>query len=162
MFGYCNCFDCPIPLYGNNVTPPIMCHFNIPQPWSPQHHGITRIYHTILKYSKRNYVRNAMNIYDQIFNQTHWSCGCFICHPQIIWCKFKLWKPQLQSQLFYDNINSKTSIQQHILYCILCNLYLDNCPMIIYWYNNYSYLWYQKTNLFICGYSIYILNFLLF
>jgi len=50
-----NCFDYPIPLYGNNVTPSIMCHFNILQPWSPQQHGITRIYHIILKYSKCNY-----------------------------------------------------------------------------------------------------------
>ncbi len=56
-------------MYGNNVIPLIMCHFNIPQPWSPQHHGITKIYHTILKYSKRTYVRNAMNINLQIFNQ---------------------------------------------------------------------------------------------
>ncbi len=63
MFGNYNCSNYPIPLYGNNVTSPIMCHFSIPQPWSPQQHGITRIYHIIPKYSKRNYVRNAMNIY---------------------------------------------------------------------------------------------------
>jgi hypothetical protein len=36
MFSDCNCCDYPIPLYGNNVTSPIMCQFNIPQPWSPQ------------------------------------------------------------------------------------------------------------------------------
>ncbi len=36
MIGDYNCFDYPIPLYGNNVTPPIMCHFNIPQPRFPQ------------------------------------------------------------------------------------------------------------------------------
>jgi len=40
---------------------------------------------------------------------------------------FRLWKPQPQSQLFCDNINFRTSIQQHIFYCILPNLYLDNC-----------------------------------
>ncbi len=142
MFGNCNCFDCPIPLYGNSVTSPIMCHFNIPQPWSPQQHGITRIYHTIMKYSKHSYVRNAMNIYLQISNQPHWFCGCLICHLQIIWCRFRLWKPQLQSQLLYDNINFKTSIQQHILYCIFPNLYLNNCHMIIYCYNKYPYFWY--------------------
>jgi hypothetical protein len=39
--------------------------FNILQPWSPQH-GITKIYHTIMKYSKRSYVRNAMNKYVQL------------------------------------------------------------------------------------------------
>ncbi len=66
-----NYSNCPIPLYGNNVTPPIMCHFNIPQPWSPQQHGIIRIFHTIMKYNKRNYVKNAMNIYLQISNQPH-------------------------------------------------------------------------------------------
>jgi hypothetical protein len=33
-----------------------------------------------------------------------------ICHLQIIWCMFKLWKAQPQYQLFCDNINSKTSI----------------------------------------------------
>jgi len=26
MFGDYNCFDYRIPLYGNNVTPPTMCH----------------------------------------------------------------------------------------------------------------------------------------
>jgi len=62
MFGNYNYSNCPILLYDNNVTSPIMCHFNIPQPWSPQQHGITRIYHIIMKYSKRSYVRNAMNI----------------------------------------------------------------------------------------------------
>ncbi len=66
MFGDCNCFDCPIPLYGDSVTSPIMCHFNIPQPLFPQQHEITRICHIIMKYSKRNYVKNAMNIYLQI------------------------------------------------------------------------------------------------
>jgi hypothetical protein len=65
-----------------------------------------------------------------------------IYHLQIIWCRFKLWKPQPQSQLFCDNIDSKTSIQQHILYYILPNLYLDNCHMIIYCYNNCPYFWY--------------------
>ncbi len=63
MLGDCNCSDCPIPLDGNNVTPPIMCHFNILQPRSPEQHGIIRIYHIILKYNKFNYVKNAMNIY---------------------------------------------------------------------------------------------------
>jgi hypothetical protein len=63
MLGDYNCFDCPIPLYGNNVIPPIMCQFNILQPWSPQQHGITKIYYTIMKYNKRSYVRNVMNIY---------------------------------------------------------------------------------------------------
>ncbi len=38
---------------------------------------------------------------------------------------------QPQSQLSYDDINSRTSIQQHIFYCILPNLYLDNCHVII-------------------------------
>ncbi len=71
MFGNYNCSDYPIPLYGNNVTSPIMCHFNILQPWSPQQHGITRIYFIILKYNKRSYVKNAMNIYLQIFDQPH-------------------------------------------------------------------------------------------
>jgi hypothetical protein len=33
--------------------------------------------------------------------------------------------------LSYDDINSRTSIQQHIFYCILPNLYLDNCHVII-------------------------------
>ncbi len=110
MFGNCNYFDYPIPLYGNNLTSPIMCHFNIPQPWSPQQRGITKIYHTIMKYIKRSSVRNAMNIYIQICDQPHWFCGCLICHLQIIWCMFKLWKAQPQYQLFCDNINSKTSI----------------------------------------------------
>jgi hypothetical protein len=63
-----------------------------------------------------------------------------ICHLQIIWCMFRLWKPQLQSQLFCNNINSRTSIQQHVLYCILPNQYLDNCHMIINYYNSYLYL----------------------
>ncbi len=71
MFSDCNCSYYPIPLYGNNVTPLIMCHFNIPQPRFPQQHGIIKIYHIILKYSKCNYVRNAMNIYLQISNQAH-------------------------------------------------------------------------------------------
>jgi len=31
----CNCFNCLIPLYGNNVFPPIMCHFNIYGSWYP-------------------------------------------------------------------------------------------------------------------------------
>ncbi len=119
-----------------------MCHFNIPQPWFAQQHGITRIYHTILKYSKHSYVKHAMNIYLQIFDQPHWFCGCLIYHPQIIWCKFKLWKLQPQFQLFCDDINPITSIQQHVFYCILPNLYLDNCHMIINCYNNYPYFWY--------------------
>jgi hypothetical protein len=139
MFGDYNCSDYLIPLYGNNVTSPIMCQFNILQPWSPQKHGIIKIYHSILKYSKHNYVRNAMNINLQI---SHMFCGCLICHPQIIWCKFRLWKPQPQFQLFCDNINLRTSIQQHILYFILPNLYLDNYHMIIYCYSNCPYLWY--------------------
>ncbi len=101
-----------------------------------------------------------MNIYLQIFYQPHWFCGCLICHPQIIWCRFKLWKPQLQFQLLCDNINSITSIQQHIFYCILLNMYLDNCHMIIYCYSSCAYLCYWKTNLFICGCFIYIVNFL--
>jgi hypothetical protein len=63
--------------------------------------------------------------------------------------------------LFYNNINSKTSIQQHILHCILPNLYLDNYHMIIYCYNSCPYFWYWKTNLFIYDCSTYILNFLL-
>jgi hypothetical protein len=67
MFSNYNCFDLPIPLYGNIVTSPIMCHFNILQPWSPQQHGITKIYHIIFKYNKCSYVRNAMNIYLHIF-----------------------------------------------------------------------------------------------
>jgi hypothetical protein len=70
-FGDYNCSDCPIPLYGNNVTPPIMCPFSIPQPWSTQQDEITWIYHIILKYSKHNYVKNAMNIYFQISYQPH-------------------------------------------------------------------------------------------
>jgi hypothetical protein len=36
----------------------------------------------------------------------------------------------------------RTSIQQHILYFILPNLYLDKNHMIIYCYNSCSYLWY--------------------
>ncbi len=71
MLGDCNCSNCPIPLYGNNVTPLIMFHFSIPQPWSPQQHGTTRIYHIIMKYNKHSYVGNAMNIYLQISNQAH-------------------------------------------------------------------------------------------
>jgi hypothetical protein len=71
MFDDNNGFDCPIPLYGNNVTPPIMCHFNILQPWSSQQNGITKMYHIILKYSKHNYLWNVVNIYLQISNQTH-------------------------------------------------------------------------------------------
>jgi hypothetical protein len=63
MFGDCNYFDYPIPLYGINVTSPIMWHFNILQPWSPLQHGITIIYHTTLKHIKRSYVKNVMNIY---------------------------------------------------------------------------------------------------
>ncbi len=63
MFGNCNCSDCPIPLYNNKVISPIMCHFSIPQPWSPQQHGKTKIYHIIMKYNKCSYVRHAMNIY---------------------------------------------------------------------------------------------------
>jgi len=63
MFSNYNCLDCPIPLYGNNGTSLIMYHFNILLPWFPQQHGIIRIYHIIMKYSKHNYVRNAMNIY---------------------------------------------------------------------------------------------------
>jgi hypothetical protein len=47
MFGDYDYSNCPIPLYGNNVTPPIMCHFSIPQPWSPQQRGIIRIYRII-------------------------------------------------------------------------------------------------------------------
>ncbi len=142
MFGNCNCSDCPIPLYGNNVISPIMCHFSIPQPWSPQQHGITRIHHTILKYSERSYVKNAMNIYLQIFLSTPLVLWLFDLHPQIIWCKFKLWKPQPQSQLFFDNISSGTFIQQQIFYCIRPNLYLDNCHAIIYYYSNCPYFWY--------------------
>ncbi len=142
MFGNCNCFNCPIPLYRNNVISPIMCHFNIPQPWSPQQHGIIIIYHTILEYSECGYVRNSMNIYLQISYQPHWFCSCLIYHPQIIWCRFRLWKLQPQSQLFCDNINFKTSIQQHILYFILPNMYLDNCHMIICCYNRFPYFWY--------------------
>jgi len=88
--------NCPIPLYGNNVTSSIMCHFNFPHPWSPQQHGIAIIYHTIMKYSKHSYVRNAMNIYLQIFDQPHYFYGCLICDLQIIWCRFRLWKPQPQ------------------------------------------------------------------
>jgi hypothetical protein len=34
-----------------------MCHFSIPQPWSPQH-GLTTFYHIILKHSKHNYVKH--------------------------------------------------------------------------------------------------------
>jgi hypothetical protein len=71
MFGNYNCSDYPTPLYDNNVTSPIMCHFSIPQPWSPQRHAITIIYNIVLKYSKRSYVKNAMNIYLQIFDQPH-------------------------------------------------------------------------------------------
>ncbi len=142
MFGDCSFSNCPIPLYGNIVTPSIMCHFSILQPWSPQQHGITRFYHIILRYNKHSYVRNAMNIYFQISNQPHWFYGCLIFHLHIIWCRFRLWKPQPQSQLFCDNINSKTSIQQHILYYILPTLSLDNYHMIIYCYNSYPYLWY--------------------
>jgi hypothetical protein len=63
MFGHFICSYCPIPLYGDNVTPLIMCHFSIPQPWSLQQHGIIKIYHDILKHSKRSYVKNVMNIY---------------------------------------------------------------------------------------------------
>ncbi len=137
-----NCFDYPTPLYGNNVTPLIMCHFNILQSWSSQQHRIIKIYHIILKFNKCNYVRNVMNIYLQISNQIQWFCGCLICHPQIIWCMFGFWKPQPRFQLFYDNINFRTSIQQHILCCILPNMYLDICHMIIYYYNNCPYLWY--------------------
>jgi hypothetical protein len=160
MFGNYNYSNCLIPLYGNNVTSPIMCHFSILQPWSPQQHGIIKIYHTIMKYSKCSFVRNAMNIYLQISDQLHWFYDCLICHLQIIWCRFKLWKPQPQFQLLCDNINSKTSIQQHILYYILPNLYLDNYHMIIYCYNSCSYFWYLRTNLFFYGCFIYILNFL--
>jgi hypothetical protein len=94
MFGDNNCSECPIPLYGNNVTPLIMCHFNIPKPWSSQQHGITKIYQIVLKYSEHSYVGKALNIYLQIFNQTHWFCDCLIYHPQIIWCRFRLWKRQ--------------------------------------------------------------------
>ncbi len=140
MLSDSNCFDYPIPLYDNSVTPPIMCHFNILQPWFYQQHGLTKIYHNVMKYNKCSYIRNVVNIYLQIYNQTHWFCGCLICHLQIIWCKFKLRKPQ--PQLFYDDINSKTSIQQHILFYILPNLYLDSSHMIIYRYNNRPYLWY--------------------
>ncbi len=140
MFGDYNCSNCPIRMCGNNVTPLIMCHFSILQPWSPQQHRIIRIYHIIMKYNKHSYVRNAMNIYLHISNQPHWFCGCLINHPHIIWCRFRLWKPQLQFQLFCDNINSITSIQQHILYCILPNLNLDSCHMTIYCYNSYPYL----------------------
>ncbi len=89
-----NCFYYPIPLHGNNVVPLIMCHFNIPQPWSSQHDGIFRIYHIVLKYSKCSYVRNFVNIYLHISNQTHWFCGYLIYHLHIIWCRFRLWKPQ--------------------------------------------------------------------
>jgi hypothetical protein len=71
MLGDNNCSDFPIPLYSNNVTPLIMRHFSILQPWSPQQHGIIRIYHIILKYSKYNYVMNVVNIYPHISNQTH-------------------------------------------------------------------------------------------
>ncbi len=63
MFGDCNCSNSPIPLYGNNVIPPIMYQFSILQPWSPQQHGITKIYHIIIKHNKHNYVRNDVNIY---------------------------------------------------------------------------------------------------
>ncbi len=63
MLGDYNYFDYPIPLYGNNVTPPIMRHFSIPQPWSLQQHGIIKIHHTIMKYSKHSYETNAMSIY---------------------------------------------------------------------------------------------------
>jgi hypothetical protein len=63
-----------------------------------------------------------------------------IYHPYIIWCMFRLWKPQPQNQLLCDNIKSKTSIQQYILYCILQNLYLNNFHMIIFCYNCYPYL----------------------
>jgi hypothetical protein len=65
-----------------------------------------------------------------------------ISHPHIIWCMFRLWKPQLQSQLLCDDINFRTSIQQHIPYCILPNLNLDSCHMTIYYYNSCPYLWY--------------------
>jgi hypothetical protein len=83
MFGDCNCSDCPIPLYGNNVTPPIMYHFSILRSWSLQQHGITKIYHTILKHNKCSYIKNVVNIYLHIFNQTHWFCGYLIYHLQI-------------------------------------------------------------------------------
>jgi hypothetical protein len=63
MLGDYNCSDYPIPLYGNCVTPSIMCHFSIPQPWYAQQHGIIRIYHSIMKYSKRNYVKNVVFTY---------------------------------------------------------------------------------------------------
>jgi hypothetical protein len=59
MFNDYKCYACPIPLYGNNVISPIMCHFNIPQPWSSQQYGITRIYHTIMKYNKHHYVMDV-------------------------------------------------------------------------------------------------------
>jgi hypothetical protein len=40
-----------------------MYQFSILQPWSPQQHGITKIYHIIIKHNKHNYVRNDVNIY---------------------------------------------------------------------------------------------------
>ncbi len=114
MFSNCNCSDYPIPLYGNNVTSPIMCHFSIPQPWSPQQHGITKIYHTILKYSKCNYIRNAMNIFLQIFNQPHWFCGRLICHIQII-CRFRLWSPNLNLDYYVIIIILQPPLATHHL-----------------------------------------------
>ncbi len=107
MFDNYNCLDCPIPLYGNNVTSLIMCHFSIPQPWSPQQHGITKIYHTILEYSKHSYVRNAMNIYLHISYQPHWFCGCLFSHPQMIWCRFRLGSPNLNLKCFVITLTLK-------------------------------------------------------
>ncbi len=71
MLGDFNGSNYPILLYGNIVISLIMCNFSILQPWSPQQHGITRIYHTIMKYSKCSYVEDVMNIYFQISNQPH-------------------------------------------------------------------------------------------
>jgi hypothetical protein len=31
-----------------------MCHFNIPQPWSPQQHGITKLYGGSLSFGSLN------------------------------------------------------------------------------------------------------------
>jgi hypothetical protein len=60
---------------GNDVNPSLqgvglVIQYNIPQPWSPQQHGITRIHHSILNYSECIYVRNVMNIFISLVNPT--------------------------------------------------------------------------------------------